>query len=256
MTALGIPVLNRLMFAIPSPSVGMTRRMMARGAGRQAVERATREFWEVRHWAMRMPGYATALISHVQSATRLGRPCPENFLSDDELRRIEAPTLFVWGDKDAFGSPEICRRALELMPERGSRSSTAATCRGSTTPTAAGRSSPRSSPTMPPDGQLRASATFGGERRPALLGRQPPVVLLAHRVDRRPARRRRNPSRGSRRRRNPVRHVSTSPAGCSRLKSSLATIRPGAGGASPPRSARRGLRRRAAATKPPSAGRT
>ena len=49
-------------------------------------------------------------------AMRLGRPRPENFLSDPELQHIAAPVLMIWGDKDPYGGPEIGRRAAALIP--------------------------------------------------------------------------------------------------------------------------------------------
>ena len=44
-----------------------------------------------------------------------GRPRPENFLSDAELRDIAAPVLMIWGDEDPYGDPEIGRRAAALI---------------------------------------------------------------------------------------------------------------------------------------------
>jgi pimeloyl-ACP methyl ester carboxylesterase len=49
-------------------------------------------------------------------AMRLGRPRPENFLSDAELQHIAAPVLMVWGDEDPYGGPEIGQRAAALIP--------------------------------------------------------------------------------------------------------------------------------------------
>ena len=54
--------------------------------------------------------------THLNLAMRAGRPRPENFLREDELRRIEAPVVFIWGDHDVYGGPEIGRRAVGLMP--------------------------------------------------------------------------------------------------------------------------------------------
>lgn len=48
---------------------------------------------------------------------RLGRPRPENFLSDPELRRLTVPVLMVWGDEDPYGPPKIGQRACALIPD-------------------------------------------------------------------------------------------------------------------------------------------
>jgi pimeloyl-ACP methyl ester carboxylesterase len=38
-------------------------------------------------------------------------------ITEDELRRVAQPTLFVWGKDDPFGSPDAGRAAVTLMPE-------------------------------------------------------------------------------------------------------------------------------------------
>lgn len=117
-TALSTPVVRQLVAQIGSPSVAMTRRALARGAvGRRAAERAPEGFFEVVHEGMRQPGYRTAMLTHMQLALRLGRPRPENFLSETSLRQLAAPVLMIWGDEDPYGGPEIGRRACELIPD-------------------------------------------------------------------------------------------------------------------------------------------
>ena len=48
---------------------------------------------------------------------RSGREQPGNALTDDELRAIAPPVLFIWGEDDVYGRPEIGRRAAALIPE-------------------------------------------------------------------------------------------------------------------------------------------
>ena len=54
---------------------------------------------------MAMPGWKRAMSSHLNLAMRSGQARPENLLSDDELRSIEAPVRFVMGDADVYGPP-------------------------------------------------------------------------------------------------------------------------------------------------------
>jgi pimeloyl-ACP methyl ester carboxylesterase len=117
-TALSTPGLRQLIVRLGSPSVATTRRVLARGAiGPHAAERAPEGFFEVIDEGMRQPGYRTAMLTHMQLAMRFGRPRPENFLSDSELRRLTVPVLMIWGDQDPYGGPEIGRRACELIPD-------------------------------------------------------------------------------------------------------------------------------------------
>jgi pimeloyl-ACP methyl ester carboxylesterase len=117
-TALSTPGLRQLVARIGSPSATMTRRALARGAvGPAAAERAPDGFFEVVHEGMRQPGFRTAMLSHMQLALLVGRPRPENFLSDTDLRQLAMPVLMIWGDADPYGGPEIGRRACALMPD-------------------------------------------------------------------------------------------------------------------------------------------
>lgn len=116
-TALSTPVLRQLVVRIRSPGVATTRRSLARGViGPRAAGRAPDGFFEVVHEGMRQPGFRIAMLTHTQLAMRLGRPRPENFLSEPELRKLMVPVLMVWGDQDPYGGAEIGRRACELIP--------------------------------------------------------------------------------------------------------------------------------------------
>jgi pimeloyl-ACP methyl ester carboxylesterase len=117
-TALSTPVVRQLVARIGSPNVAMTRRTMARGViGPRAAERAPEGFFETVHEGFRQPGFRTAMLTHMQLALRFGRPRPENFLSETELRHLAMPVLMIWGDEDPYGGPEIGRRACALMPD-------------------------------------------------------------------------------------------------------------------------------------------
>ena len=115
-TALSTPVVRQIVARIGSPSVAMTRRALARGAiGRRAAEQAPEGFFKVVHEGMRQPGFRTAMLTHMQLALRIGRPRPENFLSDTDLRQLAVPVLMIWGDEDPYGGPEIGQRACDLL---------------------------------------------------------------------------------------------------------------------------------------------
>ena len=117
-TALSTPGLRHLVARIGSPSVATTRRAMARGViGPGAAKRAPEGFFEVVHEGMHQPGFRMAMLSHMWLALRFGRPRPENFLSDTELRQLAVPVLMIWGDADPYGGPEIGQRACALMPD-------------------------------------------------------------------------------------------------------------------------------------------
>jgi pimeloyl-ACP methyl ester carboxylesterase len=117
-TALSTPGVRHVVARVRPPSAGMARRSMAAGViGPRGAERAPDGFFETVYEGMRLPGFRTAMGSHMWLAMRRGRPRPENVLSDAELRGIAAPVLMIWGDEDPYGPPELGRRAAALIPD-------------------------------------------------------------------------------------------------------------------------------------------
>jgi pimeloyl-ACP methyl ester carboxylesterase len=117
-TALSIPGLRHVVARMGPPSVAMTRRTMARGVvGPRGAALAPDGFFATVHEGMRQPGFRIAMTSHLWLAWHMGRPRPENVLTDDELREIAAPVLMIWGEEDPYGGPEMARPAAALIPD-------------------------------------------------------------------------------------------------------------------------------------------
>jgi len=57
------------------------------------------------------------MLTHMHLALLVGRPRPENFLSDTDLRQLARPVLMIWGDEDPYGGPQIAQRACALLPD-------------------------------------------------------------------------------------------------------------------------------------------
>ena len=115
--AMTIPGVGRLLARMPPGGRRMVRTSMRRGAlGPRAEGNTPDEWFDATIATMRMPGWRTAMWSHLNLAMRAGRARTENHFTDDETRRIKPPVLFIWGDRDVYGGPQIGRRAVELMP--------------------------------------------------------------------------------------------------------------------------------------------
>jgi pimeloyl-ACP methyl ester carboxylesterase len=132
-TLVSTPGVGALAIRLTPPSTAIARRSMIGVLGRAAVERTPDEWFEVVRLGMRQPRWREAMRSHMLLALRRGRQRPENVLTDEELGSIAAPVLFVWGEDDAYGPPEIGERAAQRMRRRGSSACPAATRRSSTT---------------------------------------------------------------------------------------------------------------------------
>ena len=115
-TMITTPGIGGLAVRLRPPTTGSARRGLVRALGKAAVARTPDEWFEVTRLSMGVPGWSRAMRSHMCLALRVGRPRPENLFGDEELRRLETPVLFIWGDRDRYGGSEMGRRAAELMP--------------------------------------------------------------------------------------------------------------------------------------------
>jgi len=111
---LSIPGLGRLCFAVPLPSAAATGRMLA-DADAHLLDHP--DIVAAYHAARRLPGYGAAAAAIFRRSLRVGgRARRTMVLTDAEQAQISQPVLFVWGDREPLGGPEIAHRAAGLMP--------------------------------------------------------------------------------------------------------------------------------------------
>jgi pimeloyl-ACP methyl ester carboxylesterase len=116
-TALTTPVIGSIASRMPPPpSAGMVRRTMRRVLTPETATALPDLFFETLRQVMRQPAWRLAMRTHLPLAFKTGKQRMENALTDDELRRIDLPVLFIWGSADAYGPPSIGERAVEVMP--------------------------------------------------------------------------------------------------------------------------------------------
>lgn len=109
-----VPGLGRLMFALPSPNPRVSGKMLARADARLLDHP---EIVATYHAARSLPGYGRTASAIFRASMRVGgAPRRELVLTDQDLARIAQPVLFVWGDREVFGGPDVARRAAGLMP--------------------------------------------------------------------------------------------------------------------------------------------
>jgi pimeloyl-ACP methyl ester carboxylesterase len=116
--AMTTPGVRAIVSRVPPPKTAKaTRRAAGKALGSHACATLPDTFFDVMRTTMRMPGWRTAMSTHLDLAMRSGRPRPENLLTDDELRSIALPVELIMGDQDVYGGPEIVERAAALMPD-------------------------------------------------------------------------------------------------------------------------------------------
>jgi len=113
-----VPVLGPLMLRSPGPRA-MYRRLLAQGLGGQGAEAVSDELLDALRFAVRRPGNARTVGALMHAINGFRRPRPESVMTPDELGRVDASTLFVWGTDDPYLSPEGGRPSIERMPLAG-----------------------------------------------------------------------------------------------------------------------------------------
>jgi len=115
MRVLTVPGLGQLLTRMPARSPKATGRMLAPTDAR-LLEHP--EIVALYHAAGKLPGYGSSVATIFQRSMRPGgfpRRCM--LIGDDELRRLDRPVLFVYGEDEPYGSPDVARRAAALMPD-------------------------------------------------------------------------------------------------------------------------------------------
>lgn len=116
MRLLGVRGLGRLLVAVQRPSARAARfqlRMSGETIGHASSDQA---LIDVLVAMQHLPGHDATWhdLLHAVIGPRGARPGMA--ITAEELQQLDVPTLFVWGQKDTFGSPEVGRRAAGLLP--------------------------------------------------------------------------------------------------------------------------------------------
>ncbi|MBI2917492.1 MAG: alpha/beta hydrolase [Chloroflexi bacterium] len=117
MRMLSVRWLNQLMFSLQRPSVKMVKGVFKNmGHKQEAIERLPGEYWECMFRSGMLPVYREGWLTIIERVLGVTGPAPGLSMGEAELRRVKQSTLFAWGDNDAFGKPEVGRRAVQVMP--------------------------------------------------------------------------------------------------------------------------------------------
>lgn len=113
--AMATPGLNRVVFALAGePDVSMMRTAFRR----RLVEnpgRLSERFLQIMAAGARLPGADVGWRSLLEACVDLGG-FRRRYLLRGEMSSIEIPTLFVWGEQDAYASPDSGAELVDQMP--------------------------------------------------------------------------------------------------------------------------------------------
>ena len=107
--------LGRAVLASPTPR-SIYRKMLGQGTSLAAVRSMPDELVDILRFACRRKGNAKTVASLMHAIDGFRRPRPETPMSDDELARIQVPTMFYWGRADPFLSPQQALPSIAKIP--------------------------------------------------------------------------------------------------------------------------------------------
>jgi pimeloyl-ACP methyl ester carboxylesterase len=99
------------------PATPTTSRLSLRTAlGADALDRVPPELFAIHSLARRRPEFARTIATWMPRTHTWRRAHGGVVLTDAELATLRQPVHFVWGDRDAFGGPEMAHRAAAIIP--------------------------------------------------------------------------------------------------------------------------------------------
>ena len=118
MRLLGVPGINHAIAPNMQPkSIGQASEgLRHQGSSQEDIDRLPPVVGEAAYYFSQLPNYLDNQIKLISALTTVTGANPKYQMRAGQLQRIQQPVLFVWGDKDVFGSLEVARQAVRLVP--------------------------------------------------------------------------------------------------------------------------------------------
>jgi pimeloyl-ACP methyl ester carboxylesterase len=116
MRLMGVRGLGDLLIRLQPPSPKQARfmlRMMGDPLGDGDADHAMADLLIA---MQQLPSYRRTWLDLLHAFVGPFGARPHTALTEEDLRRLNMPVLFVWGERDTFGSPDVGRRAVHVMP--------------------------------------------------------------------------------------------------------------------------------------------
>lgn len=118
MRLMSVPLLNRLLVKAMIPGELEKARKMPEFLGHPETvgDNWPEPMAACSYHFPRLPTYERAWLSLMESVLTVSGPAPRYACDADQLRQLQQPVLYVWGDNDPFGSVEVAREAVSITP--------------------------------------------------------------------------------------------------------------------------------------------
>jgi 2-hydroxy-6-oxonona-2,4-dienedioate hydrolase len=119
MRLLGVPGINGFIAPVmqPKSADSALQGLRSQGCSQQDIDRMSEETAEAAYQFFNLPTYLDTWKTLISAVATLKGANPKYQLGADQLRRVQQPVQFVWGEKDPFGDLDIARQAVEIMPD-------------------------------------------------------------------------------------------------------------------------------------------
>lgn len=113
-----VPIINQWIAHDAQPkSIDTALKLLrSNGSSQQVVDAMPREAREAAYHFYNLPTYINTRITLNSAVVSIMGPNPKYPVRADELRQIQQPVLFVWGDNDPYGKLDVPREAVRIMP--------------------------------------------------------------------------------------------------------------------------------------------
>jgi len=115
---MSVPVLNRLMvgFLVPKDADAALKVFGMLGSSEGVISKQPKILGEVICEFSRLPSYKDCWRTLIEAVlTPFGAKAQYQF-TEDSLKQIHMPALFIWGDNDPFGGLDVAHKVGEIMP--------------------------------------------------------------------------------------------------------------------------------------------
>ena len=118
MRLLSVPILNRILVRAMVPASREKARDFPRflGHGDQTCSGLSDAEVDCAYLFPRLPTYEGAWLSLMERVLTPFGARPDVRLGEHDLAQLRQPVLFLWGERDPMGGPEVARRAAEAVP--------------------------------------------------------------------------------------------------------------------------------------------
>ena len=119
MRLLGVPIINNFIAPNMQPDnvESALEGLRFQGSSQADIERQPQVVAEWSYHFFNLPTYLDAWKTLIAAVTTITGATSKYKLRSDELKQINCPVQFIWGDKDPFGGLDVARRIIEIMPD-------------------------------------------------------------------------------------------------------------------------------------------